>query len=96
MLSVAELGREIDVIALNMGLRTLHENPSIRLSINMSARSIGYQRWMNTLNRWLKKDQSVGERLILEITEGSAMDQPELVVDFHGSSQRQGDLLWAG
>ncbi len=77
-----ELGREIDVVALNMGLRTLNENPSIRLSINMSARSIGYQRWMQTLNRWLKKDPSVGERLILEITEGSAMDQPELVVDF--------------
>ncbi|MEO0767173.1 MAG: EAL domain-containing protein [Pseudomonadota bacterium] len=78
----AELGREIDVNALNMGLRTLHQNPSIRLSINMSARSIGYQRWMQTLNRWLRKDDSLGERLILEITESSAMDQPELVVDF--------------
>ncbi|MEP1587703.1 MAG: EAL domain-containing protein [Tateyamaria sp.] len=78
----AELGREIDVVALNMGLRTLHQNPSVRLSINMSARSIGYQNWMQTLNRWLRKDSSVGERLILEITESSAMDQPELVVDF--------------
>ena len=78
----AELGREIDVVALNMGLRTLHENQSMRLSINMSARSIGYQRWMHTLNRWLKKDATIGERLILEITESSAMDQPELVVDF--------------
>ena len=78
----AELGREIDVAALNMGLRTLHQNPSVRLSINMSARSIGYQSWMQTLNRWLRKDSSVGERLILEITESSAMDQPELVVDF--------------
>ncbi len=77
-----ELGREIDVVALNMGLRTLHQNPSLRLSINMSARSIGYQRWMQALNRWLKRDASVGERLILEITESSAMDQPELVVDF--------------
>ena len=78
----AELGREIDVNALHLGLRALHQNPSIRLSINMSARSIGYQRWMQTLNRWLRKDDSVGERLILEITESSAMDQPELVIDF--------------
>lgn len=78
----AELGREIDVIALSMGMRTLHQNPSVRLSINMSARSIGYQSWMQTLNRWLKKDATIGERLILEITESSAMDQPELVVDF--------------
>ncbi|KIC50328.1 EAL domain-containing protein [Tateyamaria sp. ANG-S1] len=78
----AELGREIDVVALNMGMRTLYEHSNIRLSINMSARSIGYQRWMQTMNRWLKKDANIGERLILEITEGSAMDQPELVVDF--------------
>lgn len=77
-----ELGREIDVIALNMGLRALYDNQALRLSINMSARSIGYQRWMQTLNRWLKRDASVGDRLILEITESSAMDQPELVVDF--------------
>ena len=86
----AELGREIDVVALNMGLRTLHENPSLRLSINMSARSIGYQRWMNTLKRWLKKDGTVGERLILEITESSAMDQPELVMDFMARLAQQG------
>jgi EAL domain-containing protein (putative c-di-GMP-specific phosphodiesterase class I) len=86
----AELGREIDVVALNMGLRTLHQNPSVRLSINMSARSIGYQRWMQTLNRWLKKDGTVGERLILEITESSAMDQPELVIDFMSRLSRSG------
>ena len=78
----AELGREIDVNALNIGLRALHENPSLRLSINMSARSIGYQRWMQVLGRWIRKDGTVGERLILEITESSAMDQPELVIDF--------------
>ena len=86
----AELGREIDCVALHMGMRTLHENPSMRLSINMSARSIGYQRWMQTLNRWLKKDATIGERLILEITESSAMDQPELVVDFMDRVSRRG------
>ena len=86
----AELGREIDVVALRMGLRTLSQQPSMRLAINMSARSIGYQSWMQTLNRWLKKDASIGERLILEITESSAMDQPELVVDFMDRLSRRG------
>ncbi len=86
----AELGREIDNVALNMGLRTLHENPSLRLSINMSARSIGYQRWMNTLNRWTKKDDTIGERLILEITESSAMDQPEITADFMSRLSKRG------
>ncbi|WP_299691852.1 EAL domain-containing protein [uncultured Tateyamaria sp.] len=85
-----ELGREIDTLALNMGLRTLAENPSVRLSINMSARSIGYQNWMKTLNRWLKRDRTLGERLILEITESSAMDQPELVIDFMDRLSQQG------
>ena len=46
-----ELGRELDVLALNMGL---------------------------------------GERLILEITESSAMDQPELVIDFMDRLSRHG------
>lgn len=86
----AELGREIDALALNMGLRTLAENPSVRLSINMSARSIGYSNWMNTLNRWMKRDSTLGERLILEITESSAMDQPELVIDFMDRLSHQG------
>ena len=84
----AELGREIDVVALNLGLKTLHKNPSLRLSINMSARSIGYHRWMQTLQRWIKRDSTLGERLILEITESSAMDQPELVIDFMARLRR--------
>jgi EAL domain-containing protein (putative c-di-GMP-specific phosphodiesterase class I) len=78
----SELGREIDRLALRMGLQTLQDNPGIRISINMSARSIGYQPWMQTLNHWLKRDPTLGERLILEITESSAIDQPEITRDF--------------
>ena len=85
-----ELGREIDCAALEMGLRTLARNPSLRLSINMSARSIGYKRWIRILDRFLKKDPTLGERLILEITESSAMAIPELVVDFMRQLQRHG------
>lgn len=77
-----ELGREIDRVALRIGLQTLHQNPDLRISINMSARSIGYQPWMKTLNHWLRKNDTIAERLILEITESSAMDQPEITLDF--------------
>lgn len=86
----SELGRELDTLALNKGLRALHENPQLRLSINMSARSIGYRPWNRTLERWLKQNQLIGERLILEITESSAMMVPELVVDFMDRLQMQG------
>ena len=41
-----ELGREIDCAALEYGLGTLAKHPHLRISINMSARSIGYPRWM--------------------------------------------------
>lgn len=78
----SELGREIDRIALRLGLQTLNENPDIRLSINMSARSIGYEPWMKTLKYWLRRNSTIGERLILEITESSAIDQPEITLDF--------------
>lgn len=85
-----ELGRELDTLALSKGLRALHENPELRLSINMSARSIGYKPWNRTLDRWLKQNEMIGERLILEITESSAMLVPELVVDFMDRLQMQG------
>ncbi len=84
------IGRDLDCIALEMGLRTLIRNPGIRLSINMSARSIGYVSWSRVLDRFLKKDASLGERLILEISEGSAMQVPELVVDFMDRQQARG------
>lgn len=85
-----ETGREIDVLALRHGLRNLQMNPNLRLSINMSARSIGYRPWMNCLNRFLNDAPGLGERLILEITESSAMLVPELVIDFMQRLQPKG------
>ncbi|MFD2740201.1 EAL domain-containing protein [Sulfitobacter aestuarii] len=85
-----ETGREIDVLALRSGLAALHGNRALRLSINMSARSIGYKGWMTMLNRWLQRDSTIGERLILEITESSAMLVPELVIDFMDHLQPKG------
>lgn len=85
-----ETGRLMDCLALEFGLKALAAQPDIRMSINMSARSIGYGRWMNTLKRGIKRSSTVAERLILEITEGSAMMMPELVVDFMDELQPEG------
>lgn len=85
-----ELGRRIDCLALEMGLATLAAEPSIRLSINMSARSIGYPEWLATLERGLRNAPDVGERLILEITESSAMLMPDLVTVFMQDMQERG------
>lgn len=75
-----ETGRLLDCLALEHGMRVLAKNPQIRLAINLSARSIGYPKWRKVLHRGLARDETVAERLILEITEASAMLVPELVV----------------
>ena len=85
-----DLGRLIDCAALRSGLRALKQTPNLRLSINMSARSIGYPLWKQILNRGLHSDPHVGERLILEITESSAMQIPELVMVFMAELQDKG------
>ena len=85
-----ELGREIDVLSLRMGLNTLKMHPTLRLSINMSARSIGYTGWNRTLHQFLAEDPALGERLILEITESSTIMMPEVVVDFMEDLQQKG------
>lgn len=77
-----ELGRKLDCLALELGLMALAENPKLRLSVNMSARSIGWPEWTRILTRGLARDHTAGERLILEITEASAMTMPELVSVF--------------
>ena len=85
-----ETGRLIDCAALEMGLAALFHHPELRLSINMSARSIGYAQWTRILKRGLNAHPTIGERLILEITESSAMQVPELVIAFMDQLQDQG------
>ncbi len=77
-----ELGREIACASLALGLRTLIDNPGIRLSINMSARSIGYPKWIRILRSHLSENPTLAERLILEVTEDSTRQLPEIVTAF--------------
>lgn len=85
-----ELGRKLDTWALRLGIAALEREPSLRLAINMSARSIGYPDWMRTLRGALKRSPTLGERLILEITERTAIVMPELVQVFMAEMQREG------
>lgn len=85
-----DLGRDLDVAALQLGLDTLSQQPHIRLAINMSARSIGYGPWMACFQQAMAQHPRIGERLILEITEASAMLVPELAVSFMREVQKFG------
>ncbi len=90
VVETSELGRKIDCLSLEMGLDALLECASLRLSINMSARSIGYPKWLATLRNGLAADKTIAERLILEITESSAMLVPDIVTSFMRARQREG------
>lgn len=90
VVEMQELGREIDCAALRLGLGTLARVPGLRLSINVSARSIGYPRWTQILRKWLKRDERACERLILEINESSALQVPELLKPFMADLQNKG------
>ncbi|TBN39863.1 EAL domain-containing protein [Paracoccus subflavus] len=88
-----ELGRQIDCLSLSLGMKALAEDPSLRLSVNMSARSIGYPEWMGILRNGVAEDPQAAERLILEITESSAMGLPDEVKTFMREVQRYGISL---
>jgi EAL domain-containing protein (putative c-di-GMP-specific phosphodiesterase class I) len=85
-----ELGRRIDSLSFNMGMQCLFNRPNLRLSINMSARSIGFGPWKLNFYRWLECDETIAERLILEITESSAMGEPQKVIKFMDELQLLG------
>ena len=85
----SELGRDLDCASLQHGIATLRRNPRARLAINMSARSIADGRWRQILAEGLQASD-IGSRLILEITEQSAMLIPEVVIRFMAEVQPKG------
>lgn len=85
-----ELGREIDCAALRMGLMALQRNPQIRVSVNMSARSVGYQPWVTILRKALRESPRLGYNLILEINEASALQVPDVLKPFMSEMRDHG------
>ena len=83
-------GRIIDCLALELGCRALAENPSLRLSINISPRTIGHPRWEQIFAMAAASDATMAERLIVEITESSAIEVPDAVSDFMDRLQVHG------
>lgn len=85
-----DLGRQIDCVTLDLAVKLLRLNPYLRLSINVSARSIGDGHWRRILENGLGGDGLVGERLIFEISETSAMFLHEVVTRFMEEVQPRG------
>ena len=84
------LGRQVDCMALRLALQQLREHPDLRLSVNVSARSIGDGEWRRILDHGLLDRDALGERLIFEISETSAMLLHENVIRFMHEMQPRG------
>lgn len=85
-----QLGREIDCAALQLGLMAMQRNPQIRVSVNMSARSVGYRPWIDILRRALQDSPRLGANLILEINEASALQVPDVLKPFMAEMREHG------
>jgi len=83
------LGRDVDAASLQLAFDLLKKHPDLRLSVNVSARSLGDGAWRRLLDRELAATTHV-ERLILEISENSAMQLPEVVIRFMEEMQPHG------
>lgn len=76
------LGRVIDRLALAEALRALAMDKSLRLSVNISPRSMGDEEWLAILAGAARGGAGVCGRLILEITEDAAVQNADQMLDF--------------
>ncbi|MDC1228374.1 EAL domain-containing protein [Octadecabacter sp.] len=84
------LGRDIDAASLRLAFRLLEQHRDLRLSVNVSARSLGDAAWRRVLDGELANTSMNVDRLILEIGENSAMQLPEVVIRFMEEMQPYG------
>lgn len=80
LVEATSLGRAIDRLALDRAYAMLDDDPLLRLSVNLSPLTMGDAGWLETLAA--RAGSSTCGRLILEITETSAMGEIGQTVDF--------------
>jgi EAL domain-containing protein (putative c-di-GMP-specific phosphodiesterase class I) len=70
--------RQIDRYVLEMAVRELKESPGIHLALNISAFTASDDVWLSRLETLLRDEPALARRLIIEITETTALhDQAE-------------------
>ncbi|WP_072900735.1 EAL domain-containing protein [Cognatiyoonia sediminum] len=77
-----DLGRQIDAASLELAMKMLKHQPRVRLSVNVSARSLADWDWRRQLELGLASGISLRDHLIFEISETSAMQLHEVVIRF--------------
>ncbi len=85
-----EVGNFVDQCALELALHRLQADPAIRLSVNMSPRTMWDEDWMYLLDSAGRRDPHVTERLIVEFTESSVLGSKDQALDFMKYCRRYG------
>lgn len=74
------LAPEADIAMLRLGFAALVADPSLRLSVNLSARSLGAPAWREAFEAETARAPLAAERLIIEISEDTVEeDLPDLL-----------------
>ena len=76
---IEQLGlvRLIDRYVLDLAVQALIDNPTLNLAINISGLTSSDQSWLRTLSALVKNKPDIARRLIIELTETSALTDIE-------------------
>ncbi len=76
---IEQLGlvRLIDRYVLDLAVQALIDNPTLHLAINISGLTSSDQSWLRTLSALVKNKPEIARRLIIELTETSALTDIE-------------------
>ena len=77
-----DLGRLVDRAILREALTVLQNNRRVRLSVNLSAKGLGDQGWLDILQQVERESPGVCDFLIVEITETALLDISPGVISF--------------
>jgi len=80
----------LDYRVMELAVETLRERDDVKLSLNISGRTIGDRLWRDTLASHLRMDPAFASRLIIEITETVAIHEIEELTDFVSSFREFG------
>ncbi len=77
-----ELMWQVDATVLKLVCRELRRHNGMTLAFNISARTAGNPRWMHLLRQQIKLDPTIAYRMIIEITETTAIGLTSNTIDF--------------
>jgi diguanylate cyclase (GGDEF)-like protein len=84
------LVRLVDRHALEMTVAQLHENPGLSLAVNVSGTTAGDPSWLQSFVNYVRANQPIANRMIVELTETAALQDFEEIARFISSLRELG------